>query len=126
MAKQVRIQSTITITVTPGLHHKDVTNKDAHIPDRLKVSPLWPKATVMIRQGAHYYPAEIVEWPTVKALEKDGILTIGQIEEANGEVVEDAKNLNAELTAIENEATGGGRKRKSDKPETLADIASED
>lgn len=124
MEKQVRIQSTITITVTPGLHHKDVTNKDAHIPDRLKVSPLWPKATVMIRQGAHYYPAEIVEWPTVKALEKDGILTIGQIEDAEGEVVDEAKNLDAELAAIESEATGG-RKRKSDKPETLADIASE-
>lgn len=124
MTKQVRIQSTVTITVTPGLHHKDVTNKDAHIPDRLKVSPLWPKATVMIRQGANYYPAEIVEWPTVKALEKDGILTIGQIEEANGDVVDEAKNLDAELTAIENEATSG-RKRKSDKPETLADIASE-
>lgn len=125
MAKQVRIQSTITITVVPGLHHKDVTNKDAHIPDRLKVSPLWPKATVMIRQGAHYYPAEIVEWPAVKALEKDGILTIGQIEEATGEVIDDSKNLNAELDAIENEATNS-RKRKSSQPETLADIASED
>lgn len=74
----VRIQSNINIQVTCGLQNQDVTNKDAHIPDRLKVNALWPKATVLIRQGAGVYPSEIVEWPTVKALAKDKILTIGE------------------------------------------------
>lgn len=124
MAKIVRIQSTITITVTPGLQCKDVTNPDAHVPDRLKVSPLWPKATVMIRKGTGFYPAEIVEWPTVQCLEKDKILTIGNIVESDdADKIEEVRKLDAELEAIDNEATHGKRRRKS---ETLADIASED
>lgn len=74
----VQIQSTINISVTAGLQNQDVTNKDAHVPDRLKVQPLWPKATVDIHEGPGIYPAYIVEWATVKALAKDKILTIGQ------------------------------------------------
>lgn len=73
----VRIQSSKTITVTKGLQHVDVTNADAHVPDRLKVSPSWQKSSILIRQGVGLYPAEIKEWNTVKALAKDGILTIG-------------------------------------------------
>ena len=75
--KFVRIQSQKTIQVTAGLNHQDNTNEDAHVPDRLKISSMWPKALVLIRAGAHLYPSEIVEWPTVKALEKDNIITIG-------------------------------------------------
>lgn len=78
----VKIQSSITITVTMGLNNKDVTNPDAHVADRLKVSALWPKCTVQILAGAHWYPAEIAEWNTVKALEKDKILTIGEYSDA--------------------------------------------
>lgn len=74
----VRIQSNSTINVTAGLHNSDVTNPDAHIADRLKVNPLWPKMTCLIRQGAGVYPSEIVEWPAVKALAKDKVLTIGE------------------------------------------------
>lgn len=74
----VRIQSNVTISVTCGLDSQDVSNKDAHIPDRLKVNPLWPKATVLIRQGVGIYPSEIVEWNTVKALAKDKVITIGE------------------------------------------------
>lgn len=70
MSKFVRIQSNETIHVTCGLQNKDVTNADAHVPDRLKVSATWPKATVLIQKGAHMYPSEIVEWATVKALAK--------------------------------------------------------
>ena len=73
----VRIQSDITITVTGGLQHKDNTDKDAHIADKLKISPSWNKLKVDIKKGKGIYPSEIVEWSTVKALEKDGILTIG-------------------------------------------------
>jgi hypothetical protein len=77
----VRIQSKITITVTAGLQLQDVTNKDAHIPDRLKINPLWPKLSVQIKEGTFNYPVEIVEWPTVKALVRDKILTIGNASE---------------------------------------------
>ena len=73
----IRIQSTMNITVTGGLQGQDVTNKDAHVPDRLKVQPLWPKLTVDIHEGVGTYPAYIVEWNTVKALVKEKVLTIG-------------------------------------------------
>ena len=90
----VIIQSQTTIQVTCGLQNKDVTNPDAHVPDRLKVSPLWSKATIVIHEGKHTYPAEIVEWPTVKALEKDEILTIGQfVDEADSETKEQTEDL---------------------------------
>lgn len=76
--KYVRIQSNQTIQVTCGLQHEDVTNPDAHVPDRLKVSPSWPTCSVVISQGAHLYPSEIATWPTVIALKNDKILTIGE------------------------------------------------
>lgn len=76
--KLVRIQSTKTIKVTCGLQHLDVTNPDAHVPDRLKVSAEWPKCQVLIKQGVGEYPAEIIEWATVKALVKDKVFTIGE------------------------------------------------
>lgn len=96
MKPYVRIQSSKTINVTCSLDYQDVTNKDAHVPDRLKINPLWPKATVLIKTGAGIYPSEIVEWPTVKALQKDKVLTIGEFvdglnEEDNAQSVEKAK-----------------------------------
>ena len=78
MSKFVQIQSTMNITVTPGLNNKDVTNKDAHVADRLKIAALWPKGTVDIKQGVGYYPAYITKWNTVKALADKKVLTIGQ------------------------------------------------
>ena len=81
MAKMVQIHSNVTIKVTTGLQNQDVTNPDAHIPDRLKVNPEWPKYQVLIRAGQGLYPAEIAEWPSVKALAADKILTIGAITE---------------------------------------------
>ena len=78
MKAYVKIQSSTTINVTAGLQCKNVTNPDAHVPDRLKVNPSWPKCTVLIREGVHWYPSEITEWPTVKALANDKILTIGE------------------------------------------------
>ena len=74
----VRIQSSMTITVTSGLQCNDVTNKDAHIPDRLKVAPEWPKYSIQIMQGVGDYPAEIAKWNTVKALVEAGVMTISQ------------------------------------------------
>ena len=86
--KFIRIQSSKTITVTCGLQHDDVTNKDAHVPDRLKVSPTWPKKSIMIRKGVGTYPSEIKEWKSVQALVKDGVFTIGESTDDNTEAKE--------------------------------------
>ena len=92
----VRIQSSMTITVTSGLQCNDVTNKDAHIPDRLKVAPEWPKYSIQIMQGVGDYPAEIAKWNTVKALVDAGIMTISEsTNEAKEEDVAKVEALNA-------------------------------
>lgn len=118
MAEQkpyVRIQSNITICVTCGLDNQDVTNKDAHIPDRLKVNPLWPKATVLIRAGVGIYPSEITEWATVKALAKDKVLTIG-------EFLDNAEN-NEQVLAKEELKQGLAEIKGINSKKSLADIA---
>lgn len=89
----VYIQSSTSIMVTAGLQNENVTNPDAHIPDRLKVNPLWPKLRIMIKQGRHIYPKLITEWPAVKALVKDSILTIGEdVEDPNDSLIEEKRN----------------------------------
>lgn len=116
----VRIHSSVTINVTPGLQNQDVTNKDAHVPDRLKVSPLWPKLTVLIQAGEGIYPSEIANWPTVKALEHDKVLTIGQfLDNADA----DAEKTKTELT----QSIANIEKRTSTtvKDINLADLAKE-
>lgn len=95
----VRIQSTATINVTPGLHMMDVTDEKAYVADKLRVSPTWVIGTVLIRQGVGNYPAEIAEWPTVKALVKDGVFTIS---EAVGEIT-DAERALYEKFAVNKE-----------------------
>ena len=119
MSKFVRIQSEKTINVTAGLQHQDVTNPDAHIPDRLKVSPSWPKLTVLIKRGAHWYPAEIAEWNTVKALANDKILTIGEFSDTCDDVELKAKAEELKRTAAEVEQTSTKRGSKN---QSLADI----
>lgn len=123
MSKFVRIQSNETIHVTCGLQNKDVTNADAHVPDRLKVSATWPKAIVLIQRGAHMYPSEIAEWPTVKALAKDKVLTIGEFtDECDDQTVIQKKNeLNMAMEEIKRESTVTKRGRKT----TLNEIAEE-
>lgn len=73
----VIIQSKVNIKVVPGLQHEDVTNPDAHVPDRLKINALWPKMSILIKEGVGTYPSYITKWSTVKALAKDKIITIG-------------------------------------------------
>ena len=102
----VRIQSSRNIRVTMGLNCQDVTNPDAHIPDRLKINPLWPKLSVLIKQGAGWYPSEIASWNTVKALVDDGILTIGEFSDtAEDTVVAEKEEL---VKKIEEVAKKGG------------------
>lgn len=78
MKEYVYIQSTMSIVITAGLQNEDVTNVDAHVPDRLKVNPVWPKLRIMIKNGRHIYPKLITQWSSVKALVNDGVLTIGE------------------------------------------------
>ena len=141
--KMVQIQSSITIRVTCGLQNKDVTNPDAHVPDRFKVNPEWPKHQVLIRKGIKKYPAEIKTWPSVQALAKDKILTIADLgdietnelddeERKNAQIIEEAKN-EFKLT-LNNEQHEGNDKpkekgvnvEKSKKALTLNDLADKD
>ena len=97
----VRIHSNMSIGVAPGLHYEDVTKKGSDIPNRLKVNPAWPKMAVNSEAGSHIYPAEIAEWPSVLALQKDKILTIGDFCDETGEAdkaaVEIKRNVNEEI-----------------------------
>lgn len=115
MAKEfVIIQSSKNINVTAGLQHEDVTNPDAHIPDRLKVNPLWPKLTCFIKQGVGTYPSYITEWLTVKALVKDKVLTIGEyMDSADEQVAETKAKLDNSVAEVETKT----------KSKSLADIA---
>lgn len=128
-AKYVRIQSRQTIQVTCGLQNNDVTNPEANIPDRLKISPSWPRCCVIIKEGAHLYPSEIAEWSTVKALANDKILTIGEftdeLDEDNKDVAEKKEKLIVELKAagiLKEEET---KPTKGESTPKLADIAGE-
>lgn len=117
MAKFVQIQSSTTIRVTTGLQNKDVTNPDAHVPDRLKVNPLWPKHMVLIKAGIGYYPVEIKDWPSVKKLAEDKVITIGQEvdkepDEKESKDIATAQAANAEF-GLNDVATGRRRRGRS-------------
>lgn len=124
----VRIQSKITIQVTCGLQNQDVTNPDAHVPDRLKISPDWPRGIYIINEGVGTYPVEILSWPTVKALEKDKIITVGEYVE-HSEVEEDVKNkrdkLILDLDEIGLKPKKETKEKVETKPTSLADLAGE-
>lgn len=118
MKAYVKIQSNVNITVTAGLQNENLSNPDAHIADRLKINALWPQLTVDIKIGQHWYPSEIKEWPTVKALEKDGILTVGELSDSCDE--EEAAKTKADLKLAMDEVN---KKLKKDKK--LEEIAEE-
>lgn len=117
----VRIQSQTTIQVTCGLQNNDVTNPDAHVADRLKISPSWPRCSVIIHAGAHLYPSEIAEWPTVQALVRDKIITIGDYtDDGEEDVAEKKANLINEL-----KANNIIEEKKEERKTKLSDIAGE-
>lgn len=93
----VRIQSQININVTSGLEYRDVTNPDAHVGDRLKINSLWSKRIIPIKEGSHFYPSEITEWNTVKSLQKDKVITIGEYTDEPDFEKEEAKALKDKL-----------------------------
>lgn len=77
MKKYVLITSTITIEVTRDLGSVNLTNPTAPMADKLNVKPAWVPFRYLIKAGTYYYPAQIKNWKTVKALESDRLLTIG-------------------------------------------------
>lgn len=116
----VRIASQKSIRVTCGLQNKDVTNPDAHVADRLKISPQWPTCTVLIKRGSHLYPSEIASWNTVKALARDKTITIGEFTDTPEEDVANVSNalrMNLKQQGLE--------KKSTTKKTSLADIAGE-
>lgn len=90
--KLIKIQSSIAITVTENLEYIDYTKKDSDIPNRLKVSPTWFKKVVDINQGVGYYPEEVKDWSSVKALVEANIFTLGEIVDEN-KASEDSLNV---------------------------------
>ena len=98
----VIIQSKVNIKVVPGLYYEDVTNADAHVPDRLKISAVWPKMSILIKEGVGTYPSYITEWPTVKALTNEKIITIGMYtDSADNEEVIAKQKLDLEIKEAE-------------------------
>lgn len=98
----VIIQSKVNIKVVPGLYYEDVTNADAHVPDRLKISAVWPKMSILIKEGVGTYPSYITEWPTVKALANEKIITIGMYtDSADNEEVIAKQKLDLEIKEAE-------------------------
>ena len=102
----VKIQSDRTINVTIGLNNQNFTKKDSDIPNRLKVNPLWPKTNVMIKQGTHWYPAEIAEWNAVKKFVELGIFTIGGFSNtASDEVATEKTKLDKKVKEVKAKTT---------------------
>ena len=79
MAKNyIRIQSKIDVAVTAGLQSINMSNKDAHVADRLNVKSAWVGTRVLVHKGVGIYPNELKNWNSVKSLVRNGILTLGE------------------------------------------------
>lgn len=104
--KFIQIQSKMNIGVTPGLDALDISEKDAHIPDRLKVQALWPKLTVNIKDGVGIYPEMIKNWNSVKKLAEKQIITIGKVveeQDANEDEKQVAKDLKINMDEVKSQ-----------------------
>ena len=66
----------------------------------------------VIKQGQHVYPSEIAEWETVKALQNDGVLTIGAfIDDPNDSEVVKMKET---VVEVSNEINPKAKKTKKE------------
>lgn len=110
MKKYVKIQSSKNIQVTGGLSFLDLTDPKQAIPNKLKIQPLWSKEKIKLKMGSAWYPSYITEWSSVKALNKDGVITIGEFadtlpdnvsEEEKNEVVAHEQRLKEARMEIE-------------------------
>lgn len=117
MKKFVRIESQIDIMVSAGLQSINMSNRDAHVADRLNVKSAWVGTRILITKGTGYYPAEIQDWDAVKALAADQKLTIGEeCDNIGGDPKIEAK-ATEQKTKINNEI----KKYKKMKADTEAD-----
>ena len=114
MKKYVKIQSSKNIQVTGGLSFLDLTNPKQAIPNKLKIQPLWSKEKIKLKMGSAWYPSYITEWATVKALNKDGVITIGEFadtlpdnvsDEEKSEVIAHEQRLKEARMEIERQKT---------------------
>lgn len=123
--KFVIISSKRDITVTNGLVNVDKTNYSSRISNTLNIAPLWTRNAVHIHKDKGAYPAEIAEWPTVKALEESNIFTIGQFTDTGTEeelrLLEEFNASTEEVKAelenaadVEEEAAPKRRRKKSE------------
>lgn len=103
MKKFVRIQSDIDIVVTAGLQSINMSNRDAHVADRLNVKSAWVGTRVLITKGTGYYPAEIAKWDSVIALAKDKLLTVGEETDNVDGTPEEVKKAEETVTKLANE-----------------------
>ena len=117
MKNYIRITSEIDVTVSAGLQSINMTNKDAHVADRLNVKSAWVGTRILIKKGTGYYPAEIGQWDAVKSLAKDKVLTIGEEVDEIADDPEAAAEAAKEKTKLNNEI----KKYKKLKKETEGD-----
>lgn len=96
----ITIHSDVTIMVTPGLQHRNITNKDSRLENRMRVAPSWQKAGVLITKGKGIYPAEIAEWNTVKILIKKGVFTLSDDANLASEPEEKVRKAKADKKAV--------------------------
>lgn len=107
--KFIRIESKMNITVTTELQHMNVSEPDAHVPDRLRIAPQWQNTTVDIKQGTGYYPSYIKNWNSVQVLSKAKVLTLGEeVDECEGQeqVEEIKKELDRKLEQVKEKSNG--------------------
>lgn len=111
MKKFVRIQSTLNISVTPGLNCIDVTNYASNVPERLNVKSTWVNSTIKIKAGIGYYPALIKTWPSVQALVRDNLITVA---EETDTILDQKQFLEAEAmcTKLEKEIKNAENEKK--------------
>lgn len=77
--KFIKIFANRTITVTPNLQYLDLTDYSGNRgKDALQVRPLWHKTAVKVLKGNGYYPNEIKDWESVKAMVKANIFVLGE------------------------------------------------
>ena len=96
----VQISSTINITVTNGLTAVDKTDKANVSENKFNVQETWSKNSVSIKKGVGNYPKVICDWETVKVLQANKILTIGQDVPAKEVTEEEASNASKLATAL--------------------------
>lgn len=77
MKNYVQINSQVTINATCGLQFKNKTNPNSRLENNMKIDPTWAKLCVVVKKGVHWYPSEVAEWHSVKALIEHGLATLG-------------------------------------------------